>query len=231
MLVNFLTTFDQLPFFTELYGSVHKHTIHTKNIKKGPKKTKRWNVLSSKYTRDQVARTADEALRRVAQHDRTNLQTELTYDDAREADECQYESHVGFSGGDAAARFERIDGLSAAQDPREQQALQQSERSIQYTACGWMLEITHVGHYPREQHLRNKKVKRQRRAQEDGKGTYIRAHASVVLPRGLFFLCVMHAGRVGPYHGRAVLEVVGRFVVEGISICFFCDHLYVYAGL
>lgn len=113
------------------------------------------HVLSSKYTRDQVARTADKALRRGADPvNNIGLQVgiERTYDDAREADERQDEGHVRLSGRDTAARFERIYGLSAAQDPREQQAL---SYSIQYTASiakeGF---FTNIRHYPREQYLR-----------------------------------------------------------------------------
>jgi hypothetical protein len=80
----------------------------------------------------------------------------LTYDDAREADERQHEGHVGFSSSDAAARFERIYGLSTAQDPGEQQALQQKFHSVQAVRKGcWTTDIRHD---PRQQHLQNQKV-------------------------------------------------------------------------
>ena len=60
------------------------------------------------------------------QHDNvTKVAGRGTYDDAREADERQHEGHVGLGSGDATARLECIDGLPAAQDPHQQQALRQ----------------------------------------------------------------------------------------------------------
>ena len=72
---------------------------------------------------------------------------------------------------------------------------------------------------------------RQRYVRKRGKGTYIRSHAGVVLLRGLLLLCRLDATRVWAYYGRSVLEVAGRFVVEGIRVRFLCDHLDVHAGL
>ena len=138
-------------------------------------------VLSSKYTRDQVARTADKALRRgggPCQQHRPTGKIERTYNDAREADERQDEGHVRFSGRDTAARFERIYGLSAAQDPREQQAL---SYSIQYTASiakeGF---FTNIRHYPREQYLRKQtksKISGHTQGEEGRRFTFVRTLA------------------------------------------------------
>jgi hypothetical protein len=46
-----------------------------------------------------------------------------TYYDAGEAYEGQYKRHVRLCGRDTTAWFEGVDGLTAAQDPSEEQAL------------------------------------------------------------------------------------------------------------
>jgi hypothetical protein len=46
-----------------------------------------------------------------------------TYYDAGEAYKGQYKRHVCFGGRDTTAWFEGVDGLTATQDPSEEQAL------------------------------------------------------------------------------------------------------------
>jgi hypothetical protein len=55
----------------------------------------------------------DDALRKPGQ----------TYYDAGEAYEGQYKRHVRFCGRDTSAWFEGVDGLTATQNPSEEQAL------------------------------------------------------------------------------------------------------------
>ena len=121
------------------------------------------NVLSSEYTGDQVAHTAQEALQSGSFLSTTHpqsFQTGQTYDDAREADKRQHKGHVGLGGGDTTPRFERVDGLSAAQYSSQKQSLRFKRFSIRFyeRKCVWFFS-TDIGHDPRKQHLREKKKK------------------------------------------------------------------------
>ena len=168
------------------------------------------------------------------QHDNvTKVAGRGTYDDAREADERQHEGHVGLGSGDATARLECIDGLPAAQDPHQQQALVTNisvyGRAVLRNDDRHWIRPTRAAPAGKKQ----KKCGGSLAAYAGGLGeaTYICAHASVILLRSLLFLCGMDAARVGPYYGRSVLKVGGRFVVEGVGVGFLCDHLDVHAGL
>jgi hypothetical protein len=168
-----------------------------------------------------------------AQHKCTKVAGQgRTYDDAREADEREHEGHVGLGGGDAAPRFERINGLSAAQDPREQQALQKTKVFV--SLCSGVRKcVSDDGHWTRP--TRATPARRSGgsvgRVCAGGEATCIRAHAGVVLLRGLLCLYGVVAAHVGAYDRCPVLEVVGRFVVERIGVGFLCDHLNVHARL
>ena len=55
--------------------------------------------------------------------DDASRKPDRTYYDAGEAYESQYKRHVRFCGRDTTAWFEGVDGLTATQDPNEEQAL------------------------------------------------------------------------------------------------------------
>ena len=57
-------------------------------------------------------------------------QPDRTYYHAGEAYEGQYKRHVRFCGRDTTAWFESVDGLTATQDPSEEQALRSQSNTF-----------------------------------------------------------------------------------------------------